>query len=155
MQQDDRWSWFLKKTNFLKKTGGIYIIGPPKGSFGGCSGSRSCAAQRQTCIGGDAWVSRGSIAHAYRHWYLPICGRKCDGAREKRKTGQNEKTALENAEKFEKSTKRCGIVFFEVRAFQRYLENAENSKNQQSDAESFSLRSGLSNDIGSIWSGLE
>ena len=74
---------------FLKKTGRIYRIGPQKGSFQGCSGSRPCAEQRKTCIGGDSWVSRGSIAHAYRPWYLPICGSRCDGARQNAKSGPN------------------------------------------------------------------
>ena len=66
----------------------MYRIEPPKGSFQGCLGSRSCAEQRQTCIGGDAWVSGGSIVRAYRPWYLPSCGRKCDAVRKKRKNGQ-------------------------------------------------------------------
>ena len=39
-------------------------LDPPKGSFQKCSGSRSCAEQKQICLGGDAWVSAGSIVHA-------------------------------------------------------------------------------------------
>ena len=60
-----------------------------KGSFQGCSGSRSCGEQKQIWLGGDAWVSGGSIAHAYKPWCHPACCNKYVGARQKRKNGQN------------------------------------------------------------------
>ena len=87
-------SWFSNKINFIKKLSLFIKLRPPKGPFQGHRGSRSCAEQRQTCIGGDAWVSGGSIVHTCRPWYFPSCGRKCDAVKKKRQNGQTARELL-------------------------------------------------------------
>ena len=99
---------------------------PKKALFRGCLGSHSGAPEWQTCMGGDARASRDSNAHAYMPWYLPNCGRKCDAVHKKRKNGSKMKTALENS------------IFWKI---------------GQSDAESFFLRSELSNDMRYVYFG--
>ena len=104
----------LQKNNFLKKTGVINRIGPQKVSFRGCSGSRSCAEQMQTCIGGDAWASGGPIARTERPWYLPTCCAKHFTFRKKCKNGPNIASFNGHAHVicwiYEKSNCTCGFL---------------------------------------------
>ena len=50
---------FTKKKDSIQRMGLSTKFDPSKGSFRGCSGSHSCAEQKQIWLGGDAWVSGG------------------------------------------------------------------------------------------------
>ena len=104
-----------KKESVLEKNRPFFIeLDPNKGSFRGCSGSRSCAEQRQTCIGGDAWVSGGSIAPHTGYGTSQVVAQIILHFGKKRKIGPNIASFNDHAHvicwNYEKSSCTCGFL---------------------------------------------
>ena len=83
----------FQEDKFPKKLGIFIELDPQKGLFQGVGDLVLVLSECKPVLG-DAWVSGGSIVHAYRPWYLQSCGRKCDAVREKRQNGQTARELL-------------------------------------------------------------
>ena len=111
----------LQNYKFHSKTLGLCVeLGPQKALFRGVGDLVFVPSKGKPAFGETSGYLGGRLRmHTGRGTSLVVPENLPRPAKNV-KMAQKMKTALEKTKKFENSTKRCGIVFFEVRAFQRY-----------------------------------